>query len=417
MKLTILTSVLAVLVATQNVEGGSREDILPAWETKEEKEIKFTETQFDDYAEAQKNEYEVSKANGQRRRKREKKDSTMPDSFRIHAEFEGTAAVMMTYGAFTDILHNISVSVAEAGAEVWMIGGPKSIPGVPEEKYKMFDFEYDSVWVRDYGPIGIDDGSGELGIVDHTYRLYKSRKEDDKIPRKLAKLAQKQPINTLRKQPRKDIENYYYTSLRLDGGNIMLDGNGNLFMTDVTYEWNPKLSKEEVNEKLRNIFGIKNIHALPYPKAGPSNPDYEEGKNFPADGTGHIDMYAKILDECQVLVTITEETSDSEDPFHQVLEDIADYFNSLPCGSDTYQVNRIPGLYDDWNSVWHTYTNSLIVNNFVIIPGYEKLDNDLAISIYEKLMPNHKVVSYNTDESIQYGGSIHCLTRDIPSVD
>jgi len=95
----------------------------------------------------------------------------------------------------------------------------------------------------------------------------------------------------------------------------------------------------------------------------------------------------------------------------------AEYFNNLQCDDSEngfYEVYRIEGWYDYEEFVWYTYTNSLIVNGIVIVPDYWAGDNEAAMNTYRQSMPDYQVVSLNTDDSIVYGGSIHCLTRDIP---
>jgi agmatine/peptidylarginine deiminase len=62
-----------------------------------------------------------------------------------------------------------------------------------------------------------------------------------------------------------------------------------------------------------------------------------------------------------------------------------------------------------------TFTNSLIINNNVVIPNYGKLAskqlNDDAVEKYNLYF--HKVLSLPSDSNILLGGSIHCLTMDV----
>ncbi|HOX44303.1 MAG TPA: agmatine deiminase family protein [Myxococcota bacterium] len=307
-----------------------------------------------------------------------------PTGFVVPAEYAPTRAVVVTYAGYTTLLNQIAVQAAASGAEVWAINGPSSIAGVPAAKYKKLNFPYNSVWARDYGPVGINQATGELGIVNPTYRHYATRPKDDAIPCRVATYAG---------------ATCYSNSLIIDGGNIMVDGRGNLFMTRRTYAWNSALTENQVDLLLKDNFGVHTIHKLDYAMNGTS----------PADGTGHIDMFAKLLGECKVLVAQTGQA-----PFAAPLEAAANYFAALECApGQNYQVYRLPGWYS--GGTWYTYTNSLIINDHVLVPSYSSGDNTLARQLYQQAMPGYTVVLLNSDSPVTSGGSIHCITKEIPA--
>jgi len=284
--------------------------------------------------------------------------------------------------------------------------------------------DIDSTWVRDYGPIiGRNMLDNNIDIIDTTYRWYYARKGDDLMPCKISDLIE----TTISPSP-SSITCVHVPGLVFDGGNILLDGNGNFFMTDRTYDWNFHLTKDEVDEQIKFYFGIHTIHSLEYALAPTGNKFYKgSDSKEPADGTGHIDMFIKILSPCVVLIAQTDYNDDTI--MYESLEKANAYFEHLSCpasstttgaGTGYYQIYRICGWYDTMNSTWYTYTNSLIINDVVIIPSYNdilqyKCNDEIAINVYKDAMPHIKeIVSINTDDSIKYGGSIHCLTRDIP---
>ena len=306
-----------------------------------------------------------------------------PAGFRMPAETEPAQAVVMTYTTFTTMLRQIAVAVADSGAEVWMIGGPSSISGVPAGQYRRLNLAYDSVWTRDYGPFGVLEADGEIGIVDPSYRHAATRPNDDDVP---CDIAQELGAGC------------YQTGLVLDGGNFLTDGKGNVFMTRRTLDWNPSRSQAEVEAILEDYFGAESVIWLDYA---------QDFRGEPADGTGHIDMFAKILKECVVLVAQTQES-----PYYAPLEAAADRFAEIECRpGEYYQVIRIPA-WSDWG-IWYTYTNALIVNQAAIIPGYYSGDDDLARQIYQQALPGYSVTVVNSDDSIVVGGSVHCVTREI----
>ena len=84
------------------------------------------------------------------------------------------------------------------------------------------------------------------------------------------------------------------------------------------------------------------------------------------------------------------------------------------------------------NGVYRSYTNSLIVNDTVIVPTYrgDRRYEARALDIYRNAMPaGYKIVPIDSEDAIQLGGAVHCTTmgfvtsldgtvgRDIPVLD
>lgn len=305
--------------------------------------------------------------------------------FRIPAEYEPVGAVVISWAGYTGMLTSIARAAAGPGrAQVWGVAAPTSIAGVPSDKYSSIDLPIDTVWVRDYGPFGLS-GQGRLGIVDTIYRHYQYRRDDDAMPASLGSA--------------KKIE-VFGMPIIVDGGNIMVDSKGNLFMTKRTYMWNSNMQPEQVDAALKTYFRVKNIYAF----------EYAGYPGQPMDGTGHIDMFMKLLNDHTVLISMAD-----TEPFKSNAEKAAAFFKGrmAPDGVP-YTVIPVKGWYS--YRTWYTYTNSLIVNNVVIMPAYSSnpAENSKAKAAYEQGMPGVTVVPVPSDESIGAGGSIHCVTQTIP---
>jgi len=377
----IMSVAKAILIAlclsrsAQANEGSLRGAPLPNWEAPWEKEAAADSkpAKFNN-----KEDWGIARAAG----------AQPPSDIRLPAEYEPTDAVVMSYKAYPYILQQLSIEIAKADAKVLMVNGPASLGGVPSDKYFPISLYVNSVWARDFGPVGVLQNNGsEAAVIDTRYRHYQSRIYDDNIP---CSIAQQEGMPC------------YTTDLILDGGNLMSDGAGTIFMTTRTYDWNSYLPRSQVDQLLKTYFGADTIHAFDYAK---------DSSGEPADGTGHIDMFAKILFKCVVLVASTNDV-----PYRQPLEAAASYFRMAECApGQKYTVYRIPA-WVGYSSTWYTYTNSLIVNDVVIIPSYRNEANDQAVAIYRSAVPSKNIVSVNTDESIDAGGSVHCLTRQIPRV-
>jgi len=305
-----------------------------------------------------------------------------PSDFRMPAEYEPVGAVVIGWAAYTQMLTGIAKAVTgPAKAQLWAVAGPASITGVPSASYSRINAPLDTVWVRDYGPFGIS-GSGKPGIVDAIYRHYQYRRNDDAVPTMLGKA--------------KGI-GVYGIPIIMDGGNLMVDSKGTLFMTKRTYLWNSNMSEDQVNTHLKNYLKVKNIVTF----------DYSGYPGEPADGTGHIDMFLKLLNDNTVLVSVAD-----TEPFKSNSEKAMAWFktNKAPNGQP-YKIITVKGWSSD---AWYTYTNSLIVNNVAIIPSYsgKPQEEAAAKAAYEQAGLN--VVPVLSDDSIVAGGSIHCTTQTIP---
>jgi len=308
-------------------------------------------------------------------------------SFRIPAEYEPIHSVVIAWSAYPDMLDGIVKKVLEeTKAEILALHGPETYED--NSRYHSIDCPTDSVWVRDYGPFGFLEkmnSNPSASIIDTVYRHYKYRKDDDAAPRCLGK-NQKAPV--------------YSIPLVLDGGNFLIDSKGNFFTTKRLYTWNSDKSVDEVNRLLKAYYNVKTINVL----------EYAGFPNNPADGTGHIDMFVKLLSDDTVLIS-----QSNEEPFKSNDELAAKFFSTLKAPNGTaYKIIRVKNWLKE--KTWYTYTNSLIVNGVVLMPSYEGKDaeNEAAKKAYEKGIPGVKVHMINSDESIIAGGSIHCVTQTIP---
>ena len=84
--------------------------------------------------------------------------------------------------------------------------------------------------------------------------------------------------------------------------------------------------------------------------------------------------------------------------------------NNLPL-----RVIRIP--MPGYPENYWSYTNSLIVNNSVIVPTYNADEDETALQIYQKAMPGHRIVGVYSSEPMINGGAVHCTTKSIPKIE
>ena len=238
----------------------------------------------------------------------------------------------------------------------------------------------DSYWIRDFGPWYIFDGK-KPAIVDNKYN--RPRPNDDVLPGEFAKYW--------------DIPMYGMNVVHT-GGNMMQDGFGVGVSDDivVTESLAQGITEEQVYERMKSYLGIDPYHVTIDPQG---------------DYIAHVDCWGKFLAPDKLMLARVPESN----PRYDYYEEVADYFASVNCSwGYPYKIYRvdIPG-----ENIISPYTNSLILNNKVLVPmGSDAAYNADALALYREAMPGYEVIgienkSYwngwlNTD-------ALHCRTRGV----
>ena len=232
----------------------------------------------------------------------------------------------------------------------------------------------DSYWVRDYGPWFVFDGNNQPSIVDFPYN--RPRPNDNNIPQKVSDFL--------------DID-LYGMNLISTGGNYMCDGMGQAASTDLVWEENPTLTHNDVAGYVSDYLNNSPYHVVADPLG-----EYIK----------HIDCWGKYLSPNKVLIGQVPET----DYRYQDYEDAANYFATQTSSyGKPYEVFRVftPGDYPNT-----PYTNSLILNNKVLVPITGSQWDDEAIASYQEAMPGYEIIGimYNGWENTD---ALHCRTKGV----
>ena len=244
-----------------------------------------------------------------------------------------------------------------------------------------------SHWTRDWGPVSVFDGIGDWGIVDPMFDGYpwvpgdgrRGWEEDDTVNPAVAEFFDC-PVYQLPA---------YFT-----GGNIMTDGLGTAFSTEQMISENLDLMDEETFlDLIENYCGIDNYHIVN------NTEDY---------GIQHIDCAAKLIDEETVLIKQLPVWH----PENDRIEDLVEYFESIiNCFGRPYKIHRIYcGSYNGTEVA--AYTNSLILNQKVLVPLFDIDSDSQAILTYQEIMPGYEIIGISYDNWYYYD-ALHCRTRGI----
>ena len=158
--------------------------------------------------------------------------------------------------------------------------------GLPMEQISFHSVPTNEPWCRDHGPIFLTrDLDPRLAIVDWDYNAWGNKyppfELDEVVPTRVAEIL-KAPV--------------FYPRMILEGGSIEVNGAGALLTTEsclLNKNRNPNLPREEIENRLRDFLGVKEILWL--------------GDGIEGDDTdGHIDDLARFVSENKI-VTVVEE--------------------------------------------------------------------------------------------------------------
>lgn len=323
-----------------------------------------------------------------------------------HEKNEGVLLVWDYNSQRDSVVANIAGAVQNT-AKAWIIYYPGPAPmdtteirqylldhGVGYNNVHFIPGWTETLWIRDYGPFTAygDFGEGiERYMMDAGYSDY-NRPMDDSIPSQIAGHWNMQSIDI---------------PLEFEGGNILLDGLKNGFTSTRVLDQNPAYSEAELADMLSDYFSTEDFIFL------------EELENSGGGIWGHVDMYIKIIDYETIMVSKYPEYV----PDYELVESIADYLGSLTnYFGEPYEIVRInvppnadgnyPVSQDD---EMRTYTNSLTMNDVVVVPAYGLPEFDtVARNIYREVMPGYDIQMVDAQNLTPLYGAIHCITKEVP---
>ena len=312
---------------------------------------------------------------------------------RAIAEFENTDAVLVAweYGIGEFLIELIGHIAAHSDVWVvtWNLSDSAAVrqsltaQGIPMEKVRFFEFPHESFWTRDYGPVSVVDQSNKIYYVDPRY--YPQRRRDDAIPTLMSRYF---GVGAVR------------PNLATEGGNFMTNGEGICVVTEWLFQENPRLDARSLQTIQRDYFGCRQTIVL---------------ERLVREGTGHVDMFAKFLDPNTILVG---EYGRSDPQNAALLDRNVERLESFALDNDwPLEIVRIP-MPAGGNGVYRSYTNSLIVNDAVIVPTYrgDRRFEAEALEIYRSAMPiGTRVIPMDAETVIQLGGAVHCTTMGFVS--
>ena len=337
------------------------------------------------------------------------------DSLRTAAEWEEIEALTISWTSFPCIQKQIVAASKEECTVIIFADDVNEVENyltsstcggaLDLENVDIVSAEYNSIWIRDYGANTVyGSWNDDRVLVDWMYN--RPRPDDDVIPDVLGD-HMGLDVYTTTAEP---------TDLMNTGGNWMSDGFGTAFASELILEENdggsswwtdfPDHSEAEIDQIIEDFHGVDTYIKMPV---------------LPYDGIHHIDMHMKLLDERTLLVAeYPMGVADGPQINANMDYVLANYTTKWGTPFDVIRIPSPPEQgwgYPDQNGWYLTYTNSVFVNNTILLPTYYTEYDTTAIRIYEEALPGYEIVGIDCDNNgsaiISLSGAIHCITHSV----
>jgi agmatine deiminase len=244
-----------------------------------------------------------------------------------------------------------------------------------------------NVWCRDYMPV--KSASGEYIHFKYlpSYMVGMAKYKDNFPDREKLKTGFQ-------------LTNYTTSELILDGGAIEIYGKKGI-VSDQVFRDNKSIPEAAILKEIKEILDLDQLFVVPH---------------YPYDFTGHVDGMVRFIDENNVVVNdLNEELKCAENskiPYRikRIGKWVTDFKSALK-GAGLNWV-ELPTSYSENGSDSSgegIYINFLLLEDLIIMPGYDKPEDDIPRKLLAKLY-GREVVTVNATELAKQGGMINCVT-------
>ena len=266
---------------------------------------------------------------------------------------------------------------------------------LPMERITFYRVPTNEPWCRDHGPIFLTrKRDPKLVVVDWDYNAWGNKYPpfdlDEVVPTRIAEIL-RLPV--------------FYPRMVLEGGSIDVNGAGALLTSEsclLNKNRNPNLSRDQIEQRLRDYFGVRDILWL--------------GEGIAGDDTdGHIDDLARFVSE-RTIVTVVEDNRDDEnyDPLRENLARLRE----MKIGGRIVDILTLPmpkKIVREGLRLPASYANFYIANTCVLVPTFADANDEGALSVLRECFADRGVIGVDCRELIWGLGTFHCLTQQQPA--
>ncbi|HIC3452558.1 agmatine deiminase family protein [Campylobacter coli] len=280
------------------------------------------------------------------------------------------------------------VKAASEFQKVLLIAPSKSdfVPFENIANVEFFVCDTNDTWIRDFGAIDILEDN-RLKALDFTFNAWGNKFQselDNEVNSKLFKEKFNEKLTKI--------------DFILEGGSIDFNGEGVMLTSSnclLNENRNSHLDKSQIEAKLKEIFGLKQIIWL------------ENGFIKGDDTDHHIDTLARFIDKNTIAHSICEDEKDEHYiPLQKMKKELeATGFNlvELPLPKPLYYEERRLGA---------TYANFVFVNDALIMPFYKDENDEIIRQRLAKALPKRKIIGVDARVFLRQNGSLHCSCQN-----
>ncbi len=294
-----------------------------------------------------------------------------------------------------------------------------------QDNIEIFPAETDDAWARDVAPTFL---IRESGAAEHEVRcvnwefnawggnvdgLYASWEKDNAFAKFFAE-KYGYPV-------------YDAAPFVLEGGSVHSDGEGTILVTEaclLSAGRNPELTKEEIENRLKDYLGAKKVLWLP-------RGIYQDETNE------HVDNVCAFLRPGEVVLAWTDK---EDDPQYALSQETLAYLEQMTDAKGrTLKIHKLPipdvpvciteeelagYAFEEGEDERETgerlaasYVNFYFSNGAVVMPifgGENKESDSRAVALMKAWNPGRKVIPVYARDILVGGGNIHCITQQIP---
>jgi agmatine deiminase len=282
---------------------------------------------------------------------------------------------------------------------------------------RVVEISHNDCWMRDVGPTFVVNARGARRGVDWHFNawgglnggLYFPWDQDELVARKVLEIE--------------GCDRYRAPFIN-EGGAIHVDGEGTALVTEeclLNPNRNPALSREKLEELLRNYLGVSTVIWL--------------GKGVFNDETdGHVDNLACFVRPGEVCLSYTD---NRRDPQYKISADALERLSAatdargrrlkvhklvMP-GPLTMTEREARGVLPSETAkprvaglrLAGSYVNFYIANGGIVMPLLDTRTDKAAAASLKRMFPDRRVVGVPAREILLGGGNIHCITQQVPA--
>ncbi|MEE8824353.1 putative agmatine deiminase [Lentilactobacillus sunkii] len=244
--------------------------------------------------------------------------------------------------------------------------------------HRVSRFSYDDIWVRDVAPV-------------ITTKMVKFKYGSNYLPKADASYLDRQFRTWLDEEG----FNYQVSNLVLDGGNLIWNGHDTVILTNHVFDDNPGWTRSEIVSELKSKLNVKRVIFIPVE---------------PGDVLGHADGMVKFISRNELYVSDFSGN-------HKLLRKVEHQIKSvIPNAKFVVLPSAYTsrGQYDrKIASAKGLYINMLETPTKVYVPQYG-LSMDHKVLKIIRSHTHKKLIPINVGKISTMGGSVHCLTWDVP---